>query len=357
MRILYSLKPLPVCRNLLVGLAAICCGLSTQGHRAALSYATEWQTDFRSKANWVNLLQLEGEINLNPEFRAVAKTISTCKTAADGIMSDLLAFSNIEEENIPLALSRLGVAFDKEYWGLFAGIGNVNDDFFATPLTSIYTNSSCGIFPTLSCNFSIANYPDAALGIEGHYDFDNVSINSALYNGKGSHRFAGENCVFACRPARDGIFNINAVNYHQHDNNYNIGIAVYHGHPGNQELGTQDFSPIQTSEKKTTKIACWLYAEQKIVRNLSFIAQYSHCGAVQDGCRDFAGVGIAWRQPKFDIACYSCYASFTDNHEWASELTFRYNLSGNLYIQPALHYVRNATDSGLIGLMRICYEL
>lgn len=340
-----------------VVLAAFSCGLTTRSQELSLSFASEWQTDFQNKFNWINMLQSESSINICHGLSGHVGTISTSSTNEGHLFDDLLTYSNIEEENIPLALSRFGIGLVSGKWSGFVGVGNVNDAFFVTPVTSLFTNSSCGIFPTISCNFCIANFPDASVGVEGRYENDNISINSAIYNGQGYHGFSGNDCVFRFRPLSDGIFNINAVNYRKYDNNYNMGIGIYHGHMDSNENGTQKILSAEISETKKTEFFYWLYAEQKIIMNMSLIAQYSQCPDIEYGCRNFYGMGLVYNAKRYDIGLYSCYADFTDNYEWGSELTLKYKLSPGIDLQSSLHYIKNTTADGLIGLIRMCVTL
>ena len=88
------------------------------------------------------------------------------KTRPERIINDLQTFSNIEEDNLPCAIAVLGYTRLVGNVTLFAGIRNLNEDYFTTPCMSLFTNSSCGIFPTLSANYPIANYPLAALCLD-----------------------------------------------------------------------------------------------------------------------------------------------------------------------------------------------
>lgn len=346
-----------ICHRLLAGLAVSCCGLAAKSQELNLAYFSEWQTDFKRRANWINMLQMEGSLNISPGWSASLGTISVCKTYGGNMISDMLAYSNIEEENIAVAIDRLGVGLDKGKWSVFAGVGNVNGAFFMTPLTSLFTNSSCGIFPTISCNFSIANFPDASMGIEVQYKNNSVTANSAVYNGKGYHGFVGKDCVFRISPSSDGIFNINAVNYSKYGNNYNMGMGVHHGYSNGDEVGTQNPMQTEITENKTTEIFYWIYAEQKIIPDVCVIAQFSQCPGIQAGCRNFYGGGVAYTAKKFDVALYSCYADFIDNYEWANELTFRYVLSSRIYLQSSLHYIKNLAAEAVVGLFRMCVTI
>lgn len=339
--------------RLSAALAALCCGGAAKSQQPTLSYITELQYDFHDKAKWVNLLQTEMTFDINPHLSAAISTISTCSTDDRHLLPDLLTYSNIEEENIALALGRAGVSLSCGRWDIFGGIGNVNDNFFTTPLTSLFTNSSCGIFPTVSCNFDIANFPNASTGIEARYENSHIAVNSAIYNGKGSHRFNGSESVFRVAPHSDGIFNINDLNYHRHDNNYNMGFGLYHGRSHSDEAGAQQTLPSEVSSEVKTQIFYWLYAEQKIIHEISVIAQFSQCPSIKYGCRSFYGAGIACNTGRYDLGLYSCHASFTDSYEWASELTFRYRLSASVDLQSSLHYIRNTTSHGPVGLLRL----
>ena len=342
-----------VCRHFMVALAALLsCGATAKPQDMSLSYVSEWQATFDGKYQWVNLLQADASVPLYRGIGAEAGVISTCKTSQDALLPNLLTYSNIEEENIPLALTRLGISYGGEKFRIFAGVGNVNGEFFATPLAALFTNSSCGIFPTISANFSIANYPDASLGVEGRYESRGFTANCAVYNGCGSHRFTGREGVFRFCPGSDGIFNINAVNYRKNDNNYNLGIGLHHGRHGSNEDAASE-SVSASALQKQTSVFWWAYAEQKIWRGLSVMAQYSQCRGIGEGCRDFGGAGLVYDHDRYSIGLYSCYAGFTDEHEWAGELTFRYDVLSWLSLQPALHYIRNTTANGAVGLFRV----
>lgn len=96
-------------------------------------------------------------------------SISIAETHERPLIDDWQGFSNIEEENTPLALAVLGIRWQLKKSFLFVGVRNLNEDYFTSPYTSLFTNSSCGIFPTLSVNYPIANYPLASIGIDYKY--------------------------------------------------------------------------------------------------------------------------------------------------------------------------------------------
>ena len=338
--------------RLYIVLAATCCVHSAGAQEFGLEYTTELQTRFKKEANWVNRLQLEASVDIGKYFSVQAASVSTATTVSEPLIYNMITFSNIEEENIPFAFKRLGCEFHTGDWQMFAGVSNMNDNYFVTPLASLFTNSSCGIFPTISCNFDIANFPNASLGVTGKYDNGRITADVAIYNGRGYHGFTGDNCVFRFNPVKDGIFNINSVTYRSNDNYYNLGVSL-HWRDSPCTEGDSGMFQKEKEIKDKTHFAIWGYAEQKIVKNLYGIVQYSGCPAIKDGCRNFAGAGLAYKCGKSEIALYSSYADFISEYEWASEITFRYTISEKIYIQPAVHYIHNSQTNGVVGLLRL----
>ena len=130
--------------KLFLSLAAVSChcGLAQE---LQVSYTTELQSDFKQGSNWVNLLRLDFTHSLGKHTTLQAATISTARTRSESLADDFQTFSNIEEENHPLALATLGVQQQFGHSSLFFGIRNLNEDYFTSPATSLFTNSSCGI--------------------------------------------------------------------------------------------------------------------------------------------------------------------------------------------------------------------
>ena len=99
-----------------------------------INYTTELQSDFKKGTNWVNLLRLDFSAPLGQSATLEAATLSTAKTRAESLANDLQTFSNIEEDNHPLAVAILGIRQPMGNSSLFIGIRNLNEDYF--PLAS-----------------------------------------------------------------------------------------------------------------------------------------------------------------------------------------------------------------------------
>ena len=140
-----------------------------------LDYTSELQTNF-SWAKWVNLLELSAEVPLSRKFSFSLASLSAVTTNEDYLARDLQVFSNIEVWNIPFALTVAGFTWHiNDRHSLFAGIRRIDEDYFCSDAMSLFTNSSCGGFPTITANCPVIVYPVSALGIHYAYDRENLA--------------------------------------------------------------------------------------------------------------------------------------------------------------------------------------
>lgn len=283
---------------------------------------------------------------MSNSFSIEASTISIAKTREERLVDDLQTFSNIEEDNLPLALAVCGANWQiNDKRSLFFGIRNMNEDYFTSPVTSFFTNSSCGVYPTISANYDIANYPLASIGAHYKYENRNIALQASLYNGKGSYRFSGRENVFRFYPASDGIFGLVEATYSRRGSSYFVGTAVYWG-----DTSSKYNSGSSSNNIKGVSLSPWAYAEQRITDRLSLIAGYSHAffdgqsvpGAerVRDAtCRDFAGLGGRYAWQRAELGVFTDYANFAEGSEWATELTCKVALTPHFFLQPSVHAI------------------
>lgn len=317
-----------------------------------LTYTTEFQTDFRKGAKWVNLLRTDFLQSLGNSVNIEVASISVARTSDKKLVDDLQVYSNIEEENLPLALAILGINWHVGASSLFVGIRNLNEDYFNSPCTSLLTNSSCGIFPTLSANYPIANYPVASVGMDYKLKLGNWHMETSIYNGTGYNMFVGKENVFRFCPKTDGILSITSLNYQNNDSGYYMGIALHSGMSAGDESGNSE-----TEEKKKLNTVLWGYAEQKLSSGLYALFQYSINPTEKQGCRSYVGSGLVMRYKKIEGGVFADYADFTTEHEWASELTCKFLFGKSGYVQPAFHLIANTRECNWVGLIRLGYEI
>lgn len=349
-----------------VGLRTCCLmGVAVTGshclmaQHVGLTYTAEMQTDFRENGyNWVNLLRAEGAWNLGKGVGFHVASISIAKTREERLANDLQTFSNIEEDNLPLSLAVLGVEWKMGRSVFFGGIRNVNEDYFTSPVTSLFTNSSCGIFPTLSVNFPLANYPVSSVCVDYKLELDKWMWEASVYNGVGYKAWSGRENMFRFCPGGDGIMGVTSVNYQSNSGNgYYMGAALRYGLPVVDEMGNPELEG-KTVEKEV-KAVVWGYTEQKLGNRVSLLCQGSVAPSRDWGCRSYAGGGLVFHgnNDRWTGGVFVDYADFTDAYEWAGELTCRIPCLKKGYVQPTLHVIVNSRERNLIGLLRLGYEI
>ncbi len=313
-------------RNLFVGVALMMGGLPLQAQRLGVEYVSEWQTNLK-KCNWVNMLYLHGELPLNNAVSVELASISVAKTRKERLIEDLQVFSNVEEDNLPFALAVGGVNWTiNERHALFCGIRNMNEDYFVSETTSFFTNSSCGVYPTISANYPIANYPLASVGVHYRYERERVGVQASLYNGCGYNRFVGRNNVFRFCPKSDGLFGLAEVAYRGKKNSSFLGMCGRYGF-------------VDDMEGRGLHTTIWTYSEWNVTDHWTILAGYSHAFGHIRECSDFVGVGGKYSWERCECGLFTDYARFSVAGEWATELTGKFQVNSLLYVQAAIHVI------------------
>ena len=342
---------------LIIVSAAVLCRATAQDLSA--EYTAEIQAGDNGRCSLVSLLRIDYIQPICNNVRLEFAGISIARTHGESIVSSLQGFSNIDEDNTAMAPAVAGLAMTSGGTKLFAGIRNMNEDYFTSHFTSLFTNSSCGVFPTISANYRIANYPLASAGIHFEQKIKGLTLMSSVYNGKGYKRFTGRDNVFRLCPESDGLFYILSINYQYNGSTYNFGASLHHGSPVPYEetAGLQASEKTQKTQKKTTTGAVWGYAEQMITPQLCAMMQYSANPSKGIACRRYAGIGLVRTMRNAELGVFAGRAVYKDETEWAAELTCRINCFGHGYIQPALHFIRNSDGTHCVGLLRMNYTM
>lgn len=316
-----------------------------------LDYITEFQTGFNKRYNWVNLLHADFNYMFCNNIGFRLSTISISETKDEGVMDDRLTFSNIEEESISLAPSVIGLECNIGSSSLFIGVRNMNEDYFTSPATSLFTNSSCGIFPTLSVNYPLANYPCSSMGIVYKLTLKKFGIVSSLYNGKGYKYFSGKENVFRFCPSSDGILWVSTLNYSTNGSTYYLGGSLHSGFVPSDVPGAEKAEKL---EEKRLSGVLWAYAEQRLTEKVSLLLQASRALHKDAECKCYYGAGtVVDCGNDIRLGLFVGHASFSSEKETAAELTCNIPVSSRIYIQPALHCVSNGHFKGTAGLFRM----
>lgn len=338
---------------LFAGLTGVIPRLSAQTVEAI--WTTEWQYDFHRQVNWVNLLRLDATVE---PWRGGSFELATLHIAQTGshIVPDLQGFSNIEAENCAAALAKLGYRHQWEGVGLFLGIRNVNEDFFTSPCTSLFTGSSCGIFPTVSASYPIANYPMSGLCLHADASFGAWKIVASLYDGVGSSGWNRSDNPFLLDFRHDGVFGMAEVSRQGERSRYFAGAAL-HNRFFPVGSGGEQLPPDEALHR--VSCAWYLYAEQALWRcdakRIDLMIQYSENTEKHSGCSRYAEIGCTWRnREKFRMGISTQYADFVQSEEWSVEATVRYAPNTIFSLQPAFQLIRNATGCFPVFSIRLC---
>lgn len=334
-------------RKLLLAIC-LCCVMNTlaqnsEEHRwhpeLGLEFTTEQQVTQQGKYNFANQLRLSASLPIGKRLSLDIASLSFFMTSKESIGGDLQTFSNLDADNIPLALSMCGLNWDiNDSHMVFAGLRNMNEDYFISPVTSLFTNSSCGIFPTLSANYEIANYPLASMGVHYKYEYENenyggngkFTIQASLYNGLGYRNFAGHDNILRFCPKDDGLFALTQIDYQYKGGRYFLGVC------GRKPFGNI-FNDVEG--KGEAGATMWTYTEQDVTSNLSLMAAYSHAFGKNPECTDFAGLGGKYSWKKSELGVFSDYARYSGANECATELTFKAAITPHINIQPSAHFI------------------
>ena len=300
-----------------------------------VDYTGEIQTDFK-QVRQVNLLQLHADIPLSRKFSFQAASISTLFTKKELGIIDLQGFSNIETTNlkIPFALTVAGITWQpNDHHSLFAGIRRTDEDYFCSDGLALFTNSSCGIFPTISWNFPIATFPVAAMAIHYAYGHENLRLQASLYNGTGNYDFTGRNNVFRICPKRDGVFAMGQVEYLYRGSHYYIGGSIH--------------------TKPEVQPTAWAYAEHALTPNLTLLAAYGHAFGNDILCENFCALGGKYAFKRAELGLFSDYTRVLDVDEWATELICSLHLTNILTVKPVLHIITTDGTTKCVGMLRV----
>lgn len=305
-----------------------------------VEYTGELQTDFK-RSHLANLLQLRAEVPLSKALSFQVHSVSIASSDEEPLADDLMGYSNIDVEDIPFALSVAGLMWHiNDRHSLFVGIRRTDEDYFCSHAIGLFTNSPCGIFPTISNNHDIATYPKASMGIHYAYDTESLCLQASLYNGLGYHRFTGRENVFRICPKSDGVFGLAQAEYRYHDSHYFLGASTY-------------YSNLKATADHRLHPSVWFYAEQSLSSAFTLLVACGHAFNSDHPCRNFCGLGGNYAFKRAEFGLLTEYTRIDGIDEWATELTCKLALSDHLSLQPVVHILTTDSKTKCIGMMRL----
>ncbi len=322
-----------------------------------INYITEVQTNFKGDVNWQNFLRLDASIGIGKHGSINYASIHTYKTLDRPVADDWQVFSNIDNDNLAFGLAVLGYSHNfGDKLTLFAGVRNVNEDYFTSDGMALFGNSSHGIFPTIGENYPLGNYPLSTLGIHANYRINEQwAVQGSVYNGVARPLFGPDHGLLDIRKD-DGVFFMGDVNYSK-------GGKL----PGNYFAGISASDKIHAEEATEDKanIAYWLYGEQSIYKSgnthIDLMAQFSQNVSVDYGCKDYWGAGILLYNvltTKFDNTLGLCVhnANYDFGDETVCEATYSMQLNKNIALQPVYQHIHNSDSHYNVAMLRMNIE-
>lgn len=305
-----------------------------------LEYTSELQSDFK-RSKWANLLQLRAGLPLTRKFSFDVSSVSSATTDEELLVEDQQGYSNIDAENLPFVLAVAGFTWHlDDLHTLFAGIRRIDEDYFCSDGLSLFTNASCGGFPTITMTNDIAAYPLASMGIHYAFDSEHLGVQTSIYNGIGYKDFSGRNNIFRVCPKSDGVFALAQAEYRHNDSHYFLGTSVHHGY-------------LQEEEEQKVRPTVWAYAEHNLFTDFALIAAYSHAFSSDNPCRNFYALGGKYTFKKAELGMFSDYTRIADIDEWATELTCKIAFTDYLSVQPVLHIITTDSHTKCISMLRL----
>ncbi|MDY3978841.1 MAG: hypothetical protein SOZ00_02345 [Tidjanibacter sp.] len=334
--------------------------LHAQQSRLPNSWSIDYTTEglynvSNGRATWINILDagFVQSLPLGFEFELNLLSVNNLRSSQGrgGVTDGLHIFSDIEDESVPLSLFLMCLSRQIGAVTLYAGVRNLNADYFDTPWNSVFTSSVNGLYPCISANYPIADSPLSALALHTEIAISKGwQLQASLYNGVASDRWDE---VFRFRPNRDGVFVISELSYEGSGDDY-LGSYRIGGIWGNPL--------IESANRKEVKRTLWTLIEQPLWRGEGNrqVELILHGGLTpKSECDTYFGGGGLWR----GITCDDDYlgAMYTRSmhsmgNESAYELTYAYPVEA-VTIQTALHYVHSPHHDNFITMVKMVFSL
>lgn len=309
-----------------------------------------------NKANWINLLEVGITVPVEKKLTLMSDLISVQNTrlqqGKDCVCEDLQVFSNIEDENREFGVFSLGPMWDiTDNFRMFMGVRNVNLDYFTSSMTSVFTGSSEGIYPTISENWGeLSNYPLSAMCLHMEWNFTgNWEIKNSFYNGIASYKLTK---VFRFRPKKDGIFNIVQLGYAEPEDSkrwlgeYYVGFAY-----GNV--------PDEEGKKDKRNTVYGLIEQPFIRKNIGLLLEGSFAPKSQP-CHLYFAIGVVWNdlwKEDSQLGVILNRALYKQGRETDVELTYSLPVTRHITVQPSMHFIRTNKATNNVGMLRVICSL
>ena len=228
------------------------------------------------------------------------------------------------------------------------GLQDLNVEFVSSEYGGLFLNSSFGIMPIISSNISAPIFPLTAPGLTARWNIsEKVSWLSAIYDGCPIGFDQNPYNLKWDFKKTDGVLGITEIQFNTSINGepgiYKTGIFTHHHievdslRKSTSGLYAIIDQKIWTQDQKSLGLFAQLgYSPNKTSFNnfyMGFGMNYS--GLFSKKCSDILGLALAHEHFNDDIPV-----------ETAIELTYQYQLTENIFLQPDIQYIINPAGTG-----------
>lgn len=239
---------------------------------------------------------------------------------------------------------------------LTAGLQDLNIEFANTASGALYLNSSFGVLPTISANMCAPIFPLTTLGFTVKYNLGkNLNWISAIYDGCPVD-FSDNPYNIKWKFNRlDGLLTISEIQYNatinQMRGTYKIGLFS-----SDQWISKDSDFNLPDSLSRDIH-GFYIHTDQTIwksdTRQLDFFSQLGYSPAKKSTTDFYCGIGFNFnglfnKNGDDVIGLAVAHEKFNNSiiNETVIELTYKYSLTENIFIQPDMQYIINPSGTG-----------
>ncbi|BEG98850.1 carbohydrate porin [Bacteroides sedimenti] len=287
-----------------------------------------------------------GELHLN------AANTHGATPSAD-MLGDMQVISNIEAGDH---------TFLQELWykqklgkvELTLGLQDLNVEFANSEYGSLFLNSSFGILPVISTNFSAPIFPLTTLGVTAKWGLsDKFALLGAVYDGNPTDfEFNPYNIKWRLSSG-DGVLAITELQY----------CTTVNSQPGIYKLGAYSHNHRlrnvgETDSPNYNLVGFYAYGDQKVWeknhQSIGLFAQLGYSPSDVSINNTYVGLGANYtglftRKGDDALGLAFAHQHFTNElkSETTVELTYRCQLTEKIFIQPDIQYIINPAGTGV----------
>jgi len=321
------------------------------------NYITEGQTALRNAiykegkwAGWINKLELDLRVPLWKGANFNASSMSIYGTIGDdnNIYPEFHQHSNIAAANRIFSFYRLGLYQDIGPVRIFAGLGNVNEYFFATPYADFFTGCNECIMPT-ALNLFLADYPCAQLCLNVKWNiWDRLNFIAYAASNYAEDVVNPDNMFqidfskqFRLNFPQDGWAAISEINWENDKEDglkgsYHLGFTL--GQEGWSESGKSVLSPVLGSLFAYIEQPVWKKEQHLLGIAAQASVAFGEPSRQLDYCQRYFGLGLYYNfNHKHEAGFFLNYGHyFMTAYELDLEFSYRWRCLDWLYLQAAM---------------------